>query len=490
MANHTDDVRQIAFADQSADEDRPLTHADEPTLAPAADPMQQHSQDSQGRQGQAGNLSADNSAATVTENPAPQPDNALADLDLMPDRHGRPAGNLVNALHVLRRAPQWTGVLAYDEFGTAVVTRRAPPWGGGAHQQWTDQDDTRGCEWFQQHGISVSIGTVGRAVETVAREALVHPVREYLSNLKWDGNPRIETWLTRYLGVDDTPYSRAVGSRFLILGMARIFQPSCQADHVLILEGAQGIGKSSALRILADPWFTDRVADLGTRDAAIGLVGVMLAEVAELDALTRASNTAIKSFIARRSDHFRPPYGRRAIKQPRQCVFAGTYNPDGDGGYLKEPTGARRFWPVACGAIRLDLLARDRDQLWAEAVVRYRQGHRWWLDSPELVALASAEQRLRFPVDPWSDKVGTWLVGRSDIGVGEVLTEALGIAAASHSHTAENRVVKILKDAGFARYRPGRIGAPRTPRYRREAGDGIGDLRQITLQKKTPTKGS
>jgi predicted P-loop ATPase len=315
---------------------------------------------------------------------------------------------------------------------------------------------------------------VGRAVQTVARENCVHPVRQYLQALNWDRTPRLDTWLARYLGVEDSLYAQAVGSRFLISAVARVEQPGCKVDQVLILEGPQGILKSSALQVLADPWFTDRVSALGSKDAAIEIAGVWLVEMAELDALLRSALPATRSFITRRRDRFRPPYGKHVVDLPRQCVFAGTINPIG--GYLKDPTGGRRFWPVRCGLIDLEALLIDRDQLWAEALVRFRSGAPWWLETPKLQALAAAEQDARFEVDAWDEKVSDWLVGRHDVSVGEVLVGALGIPQESWSQSAQNRVAKFLVQQRFERYRPGKSGQSRTPRYHRDAAD-------VTLKK-------
>jgi predicted P-loop ATPase len=198
-----------------------------------------------------------------------------------------------------------------------------------------------------------------------------------------------------------------------------------------------------------------------------------------LDALTKASNSAVKSFVSRCSDRFRPPYGKHVVDHPRQCVFAGTINPID--GYLKDPTGARRFWPVVCGHIDLETLARDRDQLWAEALVRFQAGMPWWLDTPELEALAKLEQEARLEVDAWTEKIVQWLAGRTDASVGEVLTGALGVARESWSRTVQNRVAKILVNNGFDRCQP------RTPRYRREAEDRS-DCRKSSLGKKPDWK--
>jgi predicted P-loop ATPase len=399
-------------------------------------------------------------------------------LGLTPNNRGVPFGNLRNVLYALRHASEWQGVLAYD--AARVITQKPLPWGDRT-EEWADDHDTRACEWMQEQGIPAAAGVVGRGIQTVARENRVHPVRDYLHALNWDGTPRVNIWLTRYLGVEDTPYVRAVGDRFLISAVARVEQPGCKADQVLILEGPQGTLKSSALQALANPWFTDRISNLGSKDAAMEVAGVWLIEMSELDALMKASNSAIKSFVSRRSDRFRPPYG--LVDHPRQCVFAGTINPLE--GYLNDPTGARRFWPV--GGIDLETLIRDRDQLWAEALVRFQDGMPWWLDTAELEALAKSEQEARYEVDAWTEKIVQWLAGRTDASVGEVLTGALGVARESWSQTVQNRVAKILVNSGFERCRPGRTGQPRTPRYRREAEDRS-DRRKSSSGKKADWK--
>jgi predicted P-loop ATPase len=388
-----------------------------------------------------------------------------------------PGDLVIAAIFALRNAPEWQDVLAYDAFAARVITQKAPPWGNRGGEAWADEHDSRACEWLQDQGIPAAPGVVGRAVQTVARENCVHPVRQYLQALNWDRTPRLDTWLTRYLGVEDSLYAQAVGSRFLISAVARVEQPGCKADHMLILEGAQGILKSSALQALAGPWFTDRVSALGGKDAAMEIAGVWLVEVAELDALLKAACSATKSFVTRRHDRFRPPYGKHVVDRPRQRVFAGTINPIG--GYLKDPTGGRRFWPVTCGPIDLDALVHDRDQVWAEALARFRNGASWWLETPELQALAAAEQADRFEVDAWGEKVSDWLVGRHEVSVGEVLVGALGISQESWSQSAQNRVAKILVQQRFERYRPGKTGQPRTPRYRRDAADVTPALKKV-----------
>jgi len=334
---------------------------------------------------------------------------------------------LANLVLFLRFHPEWKDVLAYDEFNARVVIRKRPPWGDEAPDtSWTDHHESLMRVWFQHEDINATLGDVGRAVQTAAKHNCFHPVREYLDTLTWDGTPRIDSWLSTYLHAADTEYARAVGPRFLISAVARIYQPGCKVDHMPVLEGPQGKLKSETLRTLAvrDGWFTDRLSHVASKDAAQEVAGIWLAEFAEMDALTRATNSAAKSFITRRHDRFRPHYGKHPITLSRQCVFAGTINPV-VGGYLKDPTGARRFWPVACqGMIDRDGIERDRDQIWAEARVRYKAGAKWYLETPELEALATAEQALRYKSDPWREPIEKWLGERKDVSIPEVLAGA------------------------------------------------------------------
>jgi excisionase family DNA binding protein len=303
-----------------------------------------------------------------TSRPTASPSQSTKGIDwhrgLQSSGRGEPRANLFN-VDGYPRIRRVRGKGHYEE-ASAV--------GRSNVEKWTDDHDTRACAWFQSRGINAAVGVVGRGIQAVARENPLHPVRDYLNRTTWDGKSRIDKWLTTYFGADDTLYTRAIGPRCLIAAVARIFEPGCQADNVPIFEGLQGLGKSSGIRELAHPWFTDRISKLGTKDSAIEAAGAWIMEISELDALTRATNSAIKGFVSRRVDRYRPPYGKHLTDQPRQCVLWGTINPVG--GYLTDPTGARRFWPVACNSVDLPALIRDRDQLWAEALVRYRAGQR------------------------------------------------------------------------------------------------------------------
>jgi predicted P-loop ATPase len=329
--------------------------------------------------------------------------------------------------------------------------------------EWTDHEDRLAAEWLQRQGILVSVEVASQAAQTAARDRAFHPVKAYLQGLRWDGVERVDRWLSTYLGAADTEYSRAVGSRWLISAVARIFRPGVKADCCVILEGQQGIRKSTALRILAGEYFTDELADLGSKDAAMQTRGVWIIELSELDSLSHADVARIKAFMSRTTDRFRPPYGMRLVESPRQCVFAGTVN---HGSYLRDETGGRRFWPVVCGRIDADALAGDRDQLWAEAKERFKSGQVWWLETPDLVQMASDQQDARYEGDLWEEVLGPWLENKQNTSISEVLEKGINKPLAQWTQTDKIRAARCLRAQGWTRYRE-RQGSRLEWRYRK-----------------------
>jgi putative DNA primase/helicase len=245
---------------------------------------------------------------------------------------GRPVPNLANAITALEHAPEWSGVLAFDAFALETIARRARPWDEGhlpsfTSHRWTDHDTLLAANWLQHQGINASGHVTHDAISTVAKATEFHPIRDYLNNLKWDGVSRIGKLATEYFGAADSIYASEAGLRFMISAVARAMLPGCKVDHVLILEGPQGSFKSTAASALAgDAWFTDELAELGSKDAALQLRGRWIIEMAELNALGKSDIQHIKAFLSRTTDRFRPPYGRVVEVVPRQCVFIGTTN--------------------------------------------------------------------------------------------------------------------------------------------------------------------
>lgn len=237
-------------------------------------------------------------------------------------------------------------------------------------------------------------------VSDVALAQPFHPVRDYLDDQRWDGEPRIDRWLTTYGGAEDNKYTRAVGELLLIAAVRRVRQPGCKFDEMLVLECSQGTDKSSALRVLAvkPEWFTDDIPlDADAATAVEKLRNKWIAEASELNGMRKGQIEHHKSFLSRQADIARPAYGRLTVETPRQCVFIGTTNNDR---YLRDETGNRRFWPVRIAAFNIAQLQRDRDQLWAEAAHYEALGRSIRLD-PTLYALAAAEQEARRSDDPY-----------------------------------------------------------------------------------------
>lgn len=322
---------------------------------------------------------------------------------------------------VLRAHPDWKRVGIWRNLmSTEVHCDQAPPCGGEAGA-WGDDQDKRLTAWVaQQWGVSVSTRLAAEAIELVANQTSRHPVQEYLDQLSWDGNPRLDTWLTDCAGVRPSPYTNAVGAKTLISAVLRAMEPGSKVDTMLILEGPQGLRKSSLIAALVpnSNWFAEDLgADIGDKDALQGLRGKWIIELAEMANMNRAKADKVKQFLSSRVDRYRPSYGRRTKDFPRQAVFIGTINPGGDGGYLSDPTGGRRFWPVSCHKVDLDRVRAERDQLWAEAVVRYRQGEPCWLDEVT-EALAKEEQTDRMPSNPWESRVNAYLDGQHTTDVG------------------------------------------------------------------------
>jgi predicted P-loop ATPase len=411
------------------------------------------------------------------------------------DLAGTPERNEANVITALSCDEAFAGTLVFDEFRQEIMVARKLPWDDQPSllpRPWADADDVRCAEWLQRREINVPPIVVSRSVTAAARDIRIHPVRDYLNGLAWDGVHRLDTWAPTYLGADDTPLNRAFGSLWTISAVARIMQPGAKVDHMLILEGPQGARKSTALKVLAGAdWFTDELAEIGSKDAAQQMRGVWVVEIAELDAIGRAEVSRIKAFLSRTVDRYRPPYERYVIDVPRQCVFAGSVNPDT---YLRDETGNRRFWPLRCGSIDLDALRLDRDQLWAEAVVRFRDGAIWWLDDPVLIAAADAIQSSRLQEDAWGDLINRWLeferdrvnrgfaghddwrdeeikraVPLTDVSVGEILEQAIRLEPSRWTKADQMRVGAYLKANRWERYQQ-RMGEQRQWRYRRPAG--------------------
>jgi putative DNA primase/helicase len=326
-----------------------------------------------------------------------------------------PKSCTANAITILTHDERWRGVLARNDFAEADITRRAPPWHeheaeGASTGPWTDPDTTRLCAWFDRaYGMTLKGSDVERVVSVAAEACRFHPVREYLAGLRWDGKQRLPSMLAKYFGGKESPYAAAVGTRWMIGAVARVMRPGCQMDCTLVFEGKQGIGKNRGVRALVpDPeWYSETRIEIGTKDSFQNLRGKWIYLLDELDSLKRADLSRVKGFLTSPRDTYRESYGRRARDFQRQTVFCGTTNEDE---WLTDPTGNRRFWPQHVHSPPdIEAIARDRDQLWAEAVARFDSGEPWHVDTPELRQLCEEEQGDRVQQDIWAPLVAKWL---------------------------------------------------------------------------------
>lgn len=322
--------------------------------------------------------------------------------------NGEAKSTTANVQIILENHPDWQGVLGYDARSDTVCFLKRPPSEKRLDRTYpspvNDADLTAVLPWLQ---AEVDIACESRAVHEcmvqVARQSSFDPVKTYYDSLRWDGKSRLDTWLIDTGGVVDNVYTRAISARWMISAVARTYAPGCKADQMLVLEGPQGCGKSTAYRTLcADPaWFSDHLPDMHSKDAFLALRGKLIIEVSELNALRRSTNEAQKKFLSSPVDTFRAPYARTTVDIARRCVFGASTN---EYEYTSDVTGARRYWAVRITQ-RIDIhaLRAMRDQLWAEAVHRYQQGAAWWLETAFLEKLAAREQSERRQEDPYEE---------------------------------------------------------------------------------------
>lgn len=362
---------------------------------------------------------------------------------------GKVIPNVANAIEDLSKDVDFHGLLGFDEMLVSPVLMR--PLNGEASfkpRAITDADITLIQRDLQKRSLArLAASVTHQAIEVIAHENSFHPVRDYLDSLKWDGTERLEHWLADFIGCEQNAYTAAVGRMFIISMVARIFYPGCKCDYMLILEGEQGIMKSSACKVLSDPWFSDHLPDVRGKDASQHLRGKWLIEVAELHVFDRVETALLKSFITRQEERYRPPFGRMEVFERRQCVFVGTTNKTE---YLKDETGARRFWPVQCGKIMIDELCAMRNALFAEGVARLKAGEKWWPTREFEAECITPQQQQRYEPDMWEDQIGRIIKGRSHTTITE-LAEALGIPKDKQGTIIQRRIIACLAQLGWHR---------------------------------------
>ena len=415
----------------------------------------------------------------------------IADPAALVKQKDRPLPNIANISRLIACSAEWDGIFAYNEFTDEFMLMRPvlgtkTPLVSFKPRQLKDSDFIHVQAWLQRNGFAlISKPIVIDAVLSVAEQNVISPVRNHLEDIEQEVGWSPETHEKRlhllcemYFGAvanqkapgSHPDYLKEVGRRFMVAAVARAIEPGCKVDSMLVLEGVQGAGKSTAIRILAgDEWFSDSLPNVGTKDASDHLRGKWFVEIGELAAMGKAEIEANKAFISRQEERYRRPYDRSETKYKRRCVFVGTTNQDM---YLRDETGNRRFWPVHVGKVDLAALKRDRELLWAEAIYWYRKGKPWHM-TRNVIGLAEAAQLSRVSEDIWQADLARHLEGVHEVSLQDAANK-LCLDRSKISRADQNRLSACLKAIGFVPHGKFSRGKNRNAvRYVHAAKEGV-----------------
>ena len=309
-------------------------------------------------------------------------------------KSGKLLCNIANIILKLENDPALAGHIVHDLFTGMDSAKDGLPWNKNANQ-WTDTDDANLRVWLEKHYDITGKEKIADALTAVLTRHSYHPIRDYLNGLTWDRVPRLDRIIIDYMGAEDSELNRAMSRKHFVAAVARVFNPGCKYDYCLIMSGAEGIGKSTLLRVMGGKWFNDSITTLEGKEGMEQLRRAWVVELGELSSIKRSDVEQVKAHLSKQVDIYRAAYARRVLEHPRQCVFCGTTN---EALFLKGDTGNRRFWviPVVAELRKYrdwsEAIRRDRDQLWAEAVHYYKQGEPLYL-SEELEAQAKQRQQ-------------------------------------------------------------------------------------------------
>lgn len=402
------------------------------------------------------------------------------------DKSGKVKNTLQNLTVILMNDPLLKP-LVFNQLLDGMEIKGDVPWRHPS-KFWRDADDAQLISYVDSHYGTFSARNYDIAVAKVTDDRSYHPIREFIDNLpEWDGIKRVDTLLVDYLGANDNEYVRAVTRKTLCAAIKRVLYPGCKFDSMLVLNGPQGVGKSTLIAKLAGEWFSDslNLGDTKDKTAAEKLQGYWILEIGELAGLKKAEVETLRSFLSRQNDIYRAAFGKRATPHLRQCVFFGTTN--AESGYLRDTTGNRRFWPVKTPGTgkkhSWDLTAEIICQIWSEALVYVKQGEKLYL-SAELETLSKAEQReamesdereglVRMYLDTllpadwdrmdiferrnfltgsdFGDTVKTGTVKRTHVSNMEIWCECFGKERANIRRTDSNELTAILARLGWKR---------------------------------------
>ena len=342
--------------------------------------------------------------------------------------------------------------LRFNKFSETVEHSKPKPWHLNTTLKWDDADTSAFRAFLSNYKINVSKDIIIDAIQAYARRFPYHPVKDWLNSLIWDHMPRLDTMLVDYAGVNDLPIAREFSKCTILGAVARIFEPGCQFDTMLVLEGDQGIGKTNFVRALGGDWYSSIHLDPKNKDTVQSMFGYWFLEVSEMAFLTNKEIEHVKRFIGNPFDNIRLPYGRITQAYSRQSVFIGTINPSAGGEYLSDPTGNRRFWPIKCNKFDIPGLIENRDQIFAEAVYRFKRGEAYHIKDIGLLRDAEREQKKREQQDTWLEFIREWLSKPDSprkFTIKDVAYDALNIRPDNCKKTDRNRIANALRELKY-----------------------------------------
>lgn len=339
---------------------------------------------------------------------------------------------LSKTMKIFQTDAQLFDLIKFNMFSEQIEFTRTPVWDNTVFKDKSlDDEDLTQIKFYLStiHDWEPSKPIIGETCFLMSKRHAYHPVKQYIEKEPWDGNQRLATWLVEAVGCENNVYTRQAGEKFLIAAVNRVYNPGCKFDHMMILEGDQGIGKSTLIEELAGEFYLDTNFDQKDKDLIDSICQSMIVEVSELSGMSKKDIEWVRGFISRKVDRVRLPYASRAKDFKRKCVFIGTHNPSGNNSYLKDDTGNRRYWCVECKKIDIEYMKKNKNQLWAEALHKYKQKEIYYINDPDAIEIMKAMHSERELESPTELKIKRWLENyqQKEVDMMDIIEQCLKI---------------------------------------------------------------